>query len=348
MFYWFIASFFSALGLTGLIRRYALASDLMDMPNYRSSHVLPTPRGGGLSFVIVFLSFLLLSGGMGWIALNVCFAFIGAGLMVSGLGFLDDYGRIALGWRLGGHFFASAFALFWLGGMPSVSVMGFIFPAGMVLNGLTVLSLVWLINLYNFMDGIDGLAGVEALSVCMAAGSLYCLTSGLGPWVILIFGLAAAVAGFLVWNFPSARIFMGDAGSGFLGLMLGLFMVQSAHLTASFFWIWLILLGVFIVDATVTLLRRFVQGDKVYEAHCTHAYQHLSKRLQSHCFVTLAVLCLNVFWLFPIAAIVLKGWVDGPLGFVIAYIPLVILALKAGAGQADTACRYSKKLITRP
>lgn len=345
MFYLLIASFFSALSLTWLIRRYALAKDIIDIPNHRSSHVVPTPRGGGLSFVIVFLSFLLFLGGMGWIALNTCIAFLGAGLLVSVLGVLDDHGRVAVGWRLAGHFLASAYALFCLGGMPSVSALGFIIPAGMILNLLAVFYLVWLINLYNFMDGIDGLAGVEALSVCIAAGSFYCLTNGLGPLAILLFGLAAAVSGFLVWNFPSARIFMGDAGSGFLGLMLGLFMVQSAHLEASFFWSWLILLGVFIVDATATLLCRFIQGDKVYEAHCTHAYQHLSRRMRSHCFVTMAVLCLNLFWLFPIAYLVSKGWVDGLSGFVVAYVPLVVLALKAGAGQPETAYRRSKKIL---
>ena len=115
--------------------------------------------------------------------------------------------------------------------------------------------------------------------------------------------LAASVAGFLVWNWPPARIFMGDAGSGFLGLCLGAVGWASVVTGRVTIWVWLILLGVFIVDATVTLLRRLLRGAQVAHAHRSHAYQRLSRKYGSHLRVTMGVLCINLFWLGPCAAI---------------------------------------------
>jgi len=148
--------------------------------------------------------------------------------------------------------------------------------------------------------------------------------------------LTAAVAGFLFWNFPPARIFMGDAGSGFLGITLGVMSLQAAWVAPQLLWSWLILLGVFIVDATFTLLRRLLRGDKVYEAHRSHAYQYASRRFGRHLPVTLAVAALNLFWLLPIALWV--GWsgLDGLVGLAIAYAPLIGLALKYKAGELES------------
>jgi len=144
-----------------------------------------------------------------------------------------------------------------------------------------------------------------------------------------------AVAGFLLWNFPPAKIFMGDAGSGFLGITLGLFSIQAAHIAPQFFYSWLILLGVFIVDATWTLIRRFLRGEKVYEAHRSHAYQFASRQYLSHKTVTLAVAAINTCWLLPIALWVGLGNLNGLLGLMIAYLPLWLLAVHFKAGLAE-------------
>ncbi|ERO64639.1 hypothetical protein P308_22955 [Pseudomonas piscis] len=149
--------------------------------------------------------------------------------------------------------------------------------------------------------------------------------------------LAMAVLGFLYWNFPPARIFMGDAGSGFLGLVLGVLSIQAAWTSSKFFWVWLILLGVFIVDATFTLMRRLLRGDKVYEAHRSHAYQFASRRYGRHLPVTLAVLAINVLWLFPIAICVGLLGLDGMIGAVLAYVPLFVLAVRFHAGELEKA-----------
>ena len=148
--------------------------------------------------------------------------------------------------------------------------------------------------------------------------------------------LAAAVMGFLFWNFPPARIFMGDAGSGFLGIALGVLSLQAAWVAPQLLWSWLILLGVFIVDATFTLLRRLLRGDKVYEAHRSHAYQYASRQYGRHLPVTLVVGGINILWLLPMALLVGLGWVDSFLGVLIAYVPLFGLALKYRAGELES------------
>ena len=145
----------------------------------------------------------------------------------------------------------------------------------------------------------------------------------------------AAVTGFLVWNFPPAKIFMGDAGSGFLGLMLGALALYSAHIEAVMLWVWLILLGIFIVDATFTLLRRLLRGEKVYEAHRSHAYQYASRQYGSHLSVTLSVLLINLFWLAPWSVAVALGAIGGAFGLIIAYVPILWLAWYFHAGEME-------------
>ncbi|PHX42758.1 glycosyl transferase [Pseudomonas sp. NZIPFR-PS5] len=293
--YWWVAVAAGVLSfaLTHVLRRYALHKSLLDIPNGRSSHTIPTPRGGGVAIVISYLVALVWMLCAGLIGRDPFLAMFGAGALIAALGFLDDHGHIAARWRLLGHFFAAAWALFWLGGLPPISVFGMALAPGLIVNVLAAFYLVWLLNLL----------------------------------------LACAVAGFLAWNFPPAKIFMGDAGSGFLGIMLGCLSLQGAWISSQFLWVWLILLGVFIVDATVTLIRRLIRGDKVYEAHRSHAYQFASRRFGKHLPVTSAVGVINLCWLLPVAVGVTRFGLDGALGVIIAYAPLLALAVifKAGA-----------------
>jgi Fuc2NAc and GlcNAc transferase len=284
--------------------------------------------------VIAFLAALLWMSGEGLIEFSLTWALLGAGAFVAVLGFLDDHGHIAARWRLLGHFGASLWALIWLGGLPSLMVFGTELHLGWLGHLLALLYLVWLLNLYNFMDGIDGIASIEAITICLGACLLYVL-AGVPDLVPVPLVLAAAVAGFLFWNFPPARIFMGDAGSGFLGISLGVLSLQAAWVSPGLFCAWLILLGVFIVDATLTLLRRLIRGDKVYEAHRSHAYQYASRHFGRHLPVTLAVLAINLFWLLPLAAMVAMGWLDGGVGVSIAWPPLILLALRFHAGKLE-------------
>lgn len=320
--------------LTAWMRRYALARSLMDTPNARSSHAVPTPRGGGVAIVVSFLCVLPVFGWAGVLAADVLWAIVGAGLSVAVTGFLDDHGHIAARWRLLVHFLAAIWALVWLGGMPVLPEFAHTLDLGWVYSGLAAVYLVWVLNLYNFMDGIDGIASVEAICVCGGGGLLY-WALGMPDQALPLLALAAAVGGFLYWNFPPAKIFMGDAGSGFLGIVLGVMSIQAAWVAPQLFWAWLILLGVFVVDATLTLMRRLLRGDKVYQAHRSHAYQYASRALQGHRPVTLSVALINGGWLVPIAFCVGLGELSGPLGMMIAYAPLVLLALGFRAGKQE-------------
>ncbi|WP_342243439.1 MraY family glycosyltransferase [Pseudomonas sp. OTU5201] len=323
-----------SLFLTGVLRRYALARSLMDIPNGRSSHSVPTPRGGGVAIVLSFLVALPLLASGSALAWPVMWALLGAGGWIALVGFLDDHGHIAARWRLLAHFIGAGWALGWLGGLPPLVIFGLDLELGWLGYALAAFYLVWLLNLYNFMDGIDGIASVEAICVCSGGALLYLLL-GEGAAALAPLSLAVAVAGFLFWNFPPARIFMGDAGSGFLGIALGVLSLQAAWVAPQLLWSWLILLGVFIVDATWTLFRRLLRGDKVYEAHRSHAYQYASREFGKHLPVTLAVAMLNLFWLLPIALWVGLGGVDGALGLLVAYLPLVWLAVRFKAGERE-------------
>ena len=323
-----------SLLLTWVLRRYALSRSLMDIPNARSSHSVPTPRGGGVAIVLAYLAVLPVVGYQGWLSWPLVIGLMGSGAWVAVVGFLDDHGHIAARWRLLAHFIGAAWLLAWLPELPRFAVMGTSFDLGLLGYLLGALMLVWLLNLYNFMDGIDGIASVEAITVCVGGALLYALV-GIPMLAAAPLLLAAAVAGFLVWNFPPARIFMGDAGSGFLGVVLGGLTLQAAWVAPQLLWAWLILLGVFVLDATFTLLRRLMRGDKVYEAHRSHAYQYASREYGAHLPVTLTVLAINVLWLLPWACVVALGYIDGLLGLLIAYLPLAILAVRFRAGQLE-------------
>ncbi len=184
------------------------------------------------------------------------------------------------------------------------------------------------------MDGIDGIAGVEAVSVCCCVSVVYWLT-GIPGLMALPMLLGAGVLGFLFWNFPPARIFMGDAGSSFLGFILGVLSIQATKINKVYFWCWVILLGVFIVDATFTLLRRAFRGAKIYEAHRSHAYQRAASCFGGHLSVTMTVLVINIVWLLPLAALVGMGYLNGAVGVLIAYAPLVVMATQLKAGREN-------------
>ncbi len=326
--------FVLSVALTGVVRAYALRRQLIDRPNERSSHSRPTPRGGGLAIVFAHLAGLAALGAGGVLAPHAVVGLAGAGAAVAAIGFADDHGHVPALWRALGHVAAAAWGLWWLGGLPAIPLGGGVWEPGLAGNALGVVGLAWLLNLYNFMDGIDGLAGSEAVFAALAAAVLAAVAGAEGQaWALGL--LAAASAGFLVWNWPPARIFMGDAGSGFLGLMLGLLGVAAAGTGAVPLAVWAILLGVFIADATVTLLRRMVRGERWYAAHRSHAYQHLARRWGSHRRVTLAVAAVNLGWLLPLA-VAAWHWPGASLPIaVLAVAPLAVLAFRLGAGVPE-------------
>ncbi|MCJ8294581.1 MAG: glycosyltransferase family 4 protein [Oceanospirillaceae bacterium] len=330
----FVVSFF----LTGALRVYALKKNVMDIPNERSSHAVPTPRGGGVSVVITFLCGLVLVGLLGYVSTEITTLLFTAGLMVALVGWFDDHGHVSAKWRLLVHFLAAFIVVYACDGLPVLSFMGWDLSLGWAGHFLTGIALVWILNLYNFMDGIDGLAGGQSVISTSVMGVLLFFVYDQPGFANLHWLFAACSLGFLLWNFPIAKIFMGDAGSGFIGIMLGAFLLISSHVDQSLFWAWLIMLAVFITDASYTLIVRFLRGEKIHDAHCNHAYQHATRKLKSHKIVTLSVYVINIVWLAPIALSVSMYKIDGLLGLIIAVVPLLFYChfFKAGSAASLT------------
>lgn len=336
-----LASLVCSLLMTRLLIGYALRRSLIDRPNERSSHVVPTPRGGGVSIVVMFLLGIAVFSYIHWISWTLVLAISGGGVIVAAIGFLDDHRPIAAKWRVLVHFIAAGWALYWLGGEP-VPVHGS-WPWFLAANVFWLVALVWFLNSYNFMDGIDGIAGAEAVFIAGASSILLWL-GGAHDLATVAFLLMAAAAGFLSWNLPPARIFMGDVGSGFLGLVLGAMAVASMKAGILSFWVWAILFGAFVVDPTITVFRRMWHGARWYEAHRNHAYQHAARRLKSHGKVTGAVTCINVLWLLPWAVAAWRWPAMGVLCAVLAYIPLIWLAFRLNAGVEEAKAMIAAEL----
>jgi Fuc2NAc and GlcNAc transferase len=329
-----IATVFVASALlTGLIRRIALARGMLDMPNSRSSHLKPTPRGGGVAIALPVLLATALMLERGQIPAPLAAALLVGGPIIALVGFLDDLHTLSVSARLATQFAVVSWCVWWLGPLPAIDFGLFTLDSGVVSSIFGVIFLVWFLNLFNFMDGIDGLAGMEVISVMVFATILVLWQNGEPSAAHLLLTMAAAAAGFLVWNWPPARIFMGDAGSGFLGFFAGIVAWTTIVHHRFSVWVWLVLFGAFVVDATVTLLRRWWRGARLAEAHRTHTYQRLSRKFDSHKKVTLGILFVNVLWLDPLAFLATMRPALGPFVTLVAWAPLITVAWRCGAGS---------------
>jgi Fuc2NAc and GlcNAc transferase len=328
------STFVLTLSTTPLIGAVAKRSGLMDRPSQRSSHTIPTPRGGGLAIVAMASAGFLILGLNGVLSTPLMLALLG-GLLIAAIGFVDDWRSVSSTARLAVHFTAAALALALLGGMPAIPSAGTSIHLGAFGAVLAAVAMVWTINLFNFMDGIDGIAASEAIFIlCAGSGLALRFDHASGPATSGLL-LAAASLGFLMWNWPPARIFMGDVGSGYLGYAIAVLALACAHDNPVEMFVWLTLGGVFFVDATVTLVRRAIRGERVDEPHRTHAYQWTARIWASHGRVTLTVTAINLIWLLPCAWIELSvpryaAWLT-----CLALAPLAAIALWAGAGRRE-------------
>lgn len=323
-------------GFTAYMRRYALDKNLIDVPNVRSSHTAPTPRGGGVAIVIaLFIAefALVLTGAIDGV---IATALLGGGGAMALIGFIDDRRSLPARWRILVHFGAAILAVWLIGGLPAPSLAASHLSGVWAGRVIAVIGVVWVSNLFNFMDGIDGIAASEAIFVA-GAGAWLSASHGVSNGLPLaLLGVAAASLGFLYWNWPPAKIFMGDVGSGFLGFMLaaiGLACSQSGELPVE---VWPILTGVFLVDSTVTLVTRMLRRQRWFEPHRTHAYQILSRRWRGHFPVTAAVGAINVGWLLPWAWAAASAPRRAAWCMAAALLPIAMVALATGAGRRDS------------
>lgn len=326
--YFVLAGVGSAI-LTWLFLRQKSIALLLDQPNHRSMHTTPTPRGGGVAMVAVFTCLTGVGWGLGHIDLFTALILV-PGLAIAMVGWIDDQRSLSAGLRLLVQFGAVMLML----AIFAVYYGWFVYtePYAVLLGLGVMIALVWVINLYNFMDGINGLASIEALFLALAGLVLFYSSGHTAPLVMLAV-LGGVVLGFLPWNFPVARVFMGDVGSGFLGFVIAVLLwdalVWDPHLFAGL----VILFAVFWVDASYTLGVRLLRGAPLLHAHREHAYQHAARRLVSHARVTFSVLLLNVVWLFPLAWLVTNRHLSVWIGVLLACVPLLFLAWHYRAGQ---------------
>ncbi|MBI9065673.1 MAG: glycosyltransferase family 4 protein [Salinivirgaceae bacterium] len=283
MIIFYLILFISAIGLTYLVRLLAIKKNIFDNPNERSSHTIPTPRGGGLAIVIVWFLGLGYLFWAGQIEQNLFLALL-SGLVLAIVSLLDDIMDLKPTIRMLAQSISAVGALYFLGGFHILPELNNPILFWLINIGVFI-GIIWFINLYNFLDGIDAYASQEAIFV--AAGLL--IFTG-NPILGL---LIVAVGGFLVWNWPKAKIFMGDVGStqlGFILVVLGIYFHNKIELDI---FSWLVLTSIFWFDASYTLFRRWRNKEKLSVAHKKHAYQRLIQGGFSHLKVDVLAIGLN-------------------------------------------------------
>jgi Fuc2NAc and GlcNAc transferase len=312
------AAFLAAVFGCGIYLKLARRWRLLDLPNERSAHAVPVPRGGGIGIFAGLYAGLLLLAAFGESLPPPYPGLLALATLLLAAGALDDRFGLPVRWRLPLYAMACAAAVWLLWGQQAPW-----------LQLLAAVYALWILNLFNFMDGIDGIAASEAGFVFAAAALLSLWQGGEGAYPLLCLLLAAACLAFLHWNWSPARLFMGDAGSIPLGFLLAALSLEGEASGDLPLVCWLILLAVFIADATYTLLWRAVNGEKLATAHSRHCYQRLARHWRSHSRVVGAVTLYNLLWLMPCAAAALhwpqhSGW-----WLVLAYLPLLPFRVKA-------------------
>ena len=270
---------------TFLILKIAVRKNILDIPNIRSSHTQPTPRGGGLAIVISWYIGLAALRYIGMIESDLFFALL-SGAVLATISFLDDLFDIKPGLRILFQIVTVMSGLFFIGGFKVIYLSGTILNYPVILTFLAILGGIWFINLFNFLDGIDAYASTETLLV--ALGMLLVLNNPV--LLILIF----AVMGFLFWNWPKAKIFMGDIGSTQLGYILLILAIYFNNQFKFNFLGWLILTSLFWVDATLTLFKRWRNKENLSQAHRKHYYQRIVQYGFSHRKTVIISILINI------------------------------------------------------
>ncbi|MDD3056660.1 MAG: glycosyltransferase family 4 protein [Aliarcobacter sp.] len=281
----YIILFLISFSFTYFIKNYMIKKSLVATVNERSSHTVPTPHGGGIALSLTWFIGLVYLYFAGEIELNLFYALL-FGAVISIVSFFDDIYELSPKLRLLVQATVALGGIYSLGGFGTLTFGVFDISNVILTNIFAFFMIIWFINLYNFLDGINGYAGSEAVFLSLAGFVLF----GGNHFLVL----AIAVLGFLYWNWNKAKIFMGDVGSTLLGYNIAIFTIYYANQEPTNFWIWIILFGVYWFDATLTLMRRKLNKEKLSQAHKKHAYQRLTQSGWSHYKVTNYSIGLNL------------------------------------------------------
>jgi len=293
----FLFVFFVCLAATFIYRKIALRIGILANPNLRTLHKNSIPNGGGIVFSLVFIICIFILFLLGQLSENIFKIFFYGAFVATLFGFLDDLKDISASKKMLVQILLSGWTLFCLDGGV---LFGFEKIPSIISLALSMFFLVWMINAYNFMDGIDGMAisGATFVSGLMAL-SLQ-LTNGSPELILILLILMSCTSALMVFNWPPATIFMGDAGSIFLGYIFGAIILISIINDDVSIWTWLVIFGYFFADTSMTQILRLILVKKWYKAHRSHAYQNLARITDSHFKVTMSVTTYHLVWISPL------------------------------------------------
>jgi Fuc2NAc and GlcNAc transferase len=318
---WFLPIiFFVSLFFTYLYIFLARNKKWIDIPGHRSSHQIPTPRGGGLVFIVLWLLCGILSVILGFWDHRQAWVLLPGASLVSFTAFYDDVSPLSAKTRALFYILASFLCIYMIANYDETA-----FPLGLLNFGtaiLYVLAIAWSINLFNFMDGLDGFAALEGIFV-LSVGGFFLWEKGGQELALMAWLLAVSVAGFLFWNRPPAKVFMGDVGSTTLGFSIMAFAFLGEKVYGISILLWLILYGTFIFDSSVTLARRIYAGEIWYQAHRSHAYQRLHQTDWPHSKVLLYKGCVNII----LVTLALIGFYNENLLYLLFLLALILLTI---------------------
>ena len=338
----FIFFVFLAYLAVSLIRRWVVKGQLLDHPNYRSMHLMPPPRGGGLAIVVIVLGTALASANQ--TELSRSLIYIGCGAVIAWLGWWDDVKSLSHRLRFAVQGIVAVISIVGLGYFKAVTIPMFgELQLGVVGIAITFLWIVGLTNAYNFMDGIDGIAGGVAVSAGL--GWMW-LSFASGHWGnSFVFWIALAISasslGFLGHNWSPAKIFMGDVASTFLSYSFAVLPLLSAEKGGDALMLGTLLLWTFIMDAGVTFLKRLINGEKVFSAHRSHLFQRLVIGGYSHAAISFLYILLTLF-----AGFLSYIWARGhqiAAPFIFLGLPLIWILLSRHASKLRNAAPEFKE-----
>jgi len=310
-----------------LYKKIAIKFDIVANPNYRTLHESSVPRGGGVVFSLLFILAIFLI----WPYLKLSdnlFLILGVGGGMAALfGFIDDIMNISARIKLSIQLLLSCWVVYCLY-LESLLIMNWM-PISIVI-AVCLFFMVWTMNAYNFMDGVDGMAASGAIFSSLTLALILFLSDNSVELIPIFILIATTVSGFIIFNWPPATIFMGDAGSVFLGYIFGSFLIFTTLNGYLSIWSWLIVFGYFFADTTVTQIVRVILIKKWYLAHQSHAYQNLARITGNHLKVTSRVTLYNIIWILPIAIWSALQPEMEILAAILAVTPALVVAYKYG------------------
>lgn len=338
-FFILIIGFLLSLVFSYIYLRYSSNLKILFVePNYRSSHLHPTPTGAGIIFSIVFLGISSLFALKGAFDNNLIILSINmGGLLATFFGFYDDTFNSSAKFKL----FVQIVLACWVFFIFRENIFPYIYENFGIVSPIAIIVifflLIWFSNAINFMDGINGMLGSTTVLIAISSSFLIFFSAGQLDNIILLTLLASTLIAFLVFNFTRGSIFMGDAGSLFIGYMLSTLMVKSVTNGELSFWTWAILLGHNFIEPTITTLIRITLTKNWYKPHRNCAYQNLSRKLGSHIKVAIGSINFFLFWLLPLAFLTVFFRDYALIIYLISILPVITITIKYGPLYSNTA-----------